>query len=511
MLLDSEAQSGTVIQSGDSCLPSDCGDNSTSYSIIVNGSVLELVGREITGYIPELNFAARFPEVTVAVDNAPIQFETLYSTFTTTVAINLRLPGSISSIQPPSGQRGTRVTIMGVNLLGIGRGVQLSRVFLGGNEAEILNDPAPSQVQIVVKATSGILGDSSIQINSTQQLTFNTGVMTLDGPYTSSDGQWTQLEDGVVESIIPPAAPGGKEVLLCGQRLTGGGETIISVSLAGQISSDFNVTAFESFREGLPNDECIRVIPPIVTVPVGGLRGNVVLITNTEAVVESTVEFSYATIQSITPFDGQFGTRVTISGIELLSGYSPSSVTPEVYLVGVKATVVSFNSSVVVVQANMAPTPQLSSGGVETGNIFGIMGTVEIVVSSPSLTFLSFNVTMDMGWTYLIPGDVMSVDPVEGQYGTLITLRGTNLLGYGQFITHATFDGVNGTVMSSSDNTVVLRAPDLETVGSVSIVLFADTGAQVTGAEFQYLVRGEITSVTPDRGQSGTLGEITTL
>jgi len=99
---------------------------------------------------------------------------------------------------------------------------------------------------------------------------------------------------------------------------------------------------------------------------------------------------------------GRFGTRVTITGVSLLSGYD--SVTPEVYLSGVRANVLSSNSSTIVVQAQMPPEidPGLSMG--LQHNIFGVRGPVEIVVDGPFS--LTFNVSIDVAWMYQCPGEI---------------------------------------------------------------------------------------------------------
>jgi len=93
---------------------------------------------------------------------------------------------------------------------------------------------------------------------------------------------------------------------------------------------------------------------------------------------------------------GQVGTRVTITGVSLLSGYD--SVTPEVYLSGVRANVLSSNSSTIVVQAQTSPELNLwFSMGLQRG-------PVEIVVDGPFS--LTFNVSINSAWMYECPGEI---------------------------------------------------------------------------------------------------------
>ena len=475
-----------------------------NYRVTVGGLNLEL----LQDPMPQgAEFFARFPNSDTAMDGAKVNIVSDYATYVTTASIDFSLPGTIMSIVPSSGQRGTRVTIIGNNLLGVGdtSDPRATEVELGGSLAAI---DSFSQTEITVITATGIPNESLVRINTTQEVFSRQGISVVDfcGPYTYADGLWTQLEDGVLTDVVPPAAQAGRTVFLCGQRLLGGRNETAEVTLSGQPvpTADFSVTPFSG-----PGVECINVTVPEAAIPEEGISGTVTLVADSEAIVESASEnvtFSYAIIRSVSPNTGQFGTRVTIRGLELLSGYA---VEPEVYLAGVQATVLSASSSMIVVQAEMPPEP--TSGMMELGlDLFGMSGDVEIIVNSTGLFAGSlFTVSSEGAWTYETQGEIEEVIPPFGQYGTLLNITGTNLLGYGTSIIRVTVNGTEAMVNEDFTNeTVIIEAPDLDGVGLVTIVIFADTGAQVIGEnQFEYRERGRIDTVSPESGQNGTNGE----
>ena len=497
------AQPGTTINVR-GCFPSECGDNSTMYSTMVGDLTLELLAEPTT-----IDFLARFPNNDTAMDSAAVSIVSDYQTYMTTANIDFFLPGTIMNVQPSSGQNGTRVTITGDNLLGVGDAdrLRVTRVEVGGSLAAIVSF---DQTEIVVIANTGTPSESLIRINTTQTVIgrLDESLGDFDGPYIYVDGLWTQLENGVVTEVVPPAAQSGRTVSLCGQRLLGGGNEILQVNLAGQIvpMGDFLPTPFS-----MSGVECINVTVPETTLPDEGISDTVMLTADSGAIVQSEsadVTFSYAVITSVSPSMGQFGTEVTIQGLELLSGYSAE---PNVYLAGVRATVRSSSDSTIIVQAEMPPDPEPTSGMMEPeSDIFGMSGDVEVTVNSTgSFAGLRFTVSAEGAWTYETPGEIEEVIPPFGQYGTLVTITGTNLFGYGTSIIRVTVNGTDAIVNNFSNEMVIVEAPNLSGVGLVPIVIFSDTGAQVIGEnQFEYRERGRIDAVAPDSGQNGTYGEL---
>ena len=111
-------------------------------------------------------------------------------------------------------------------------------------------------------------------------------------------------------------------------------------------------------------------------------------------------------------------------------------------------------------------------------------------------------------WTYLVEGQVTNIMPPEGQEGTRVTITGTNLLGGGSNVSEIFLDGVQGRVDSASSTRATVVMGGIETrrrdfyAGQVYIM--ADTGAVVTGGQYQHRVSGVITNFSPRQGRQGT-------
>ena len=434
-------------------------------------------------------FVVRLPDTDTDYDDAELFIQTFYSLLPTNTRVNFRRSPPITNISLNTGQRGTRVVITGERLLGFGEGtVELNQVLIGSSYAEIDSN---NLTHISARVASGVPGSNAILVNTTQTISGNR----YNGPYTSSNSLWTQLEDGVVSEIIPPAAQTNGTVRICGERLLGGGVSIDSITLADQQVETFG----EVVAEG-GSLECIEVRVPNISSPEDVPPGGVRIESDTGAIVESfsNVSFTYAIITDITPSQGQVGTEVTISGIGLLSGYPDLS--PTVSLAGTEATVLSNSSERIVVRVQ---DPETTGSG--ELNLFNIAGDTVVTVTRDGA---ELSVSLADSWQYLEPGTIEAVQPVFGQFGTRITLTGTNLLGYGSSLREVRIDGSPAEIMSESNSEVVINAPDIETIGFVNITLEANNGALVSleGA-FEYRPRGVITDLNPPSGQNGTFGE----
>ena len=441
------------------------------------------------------------------MEGASFVISTQYQEFTLQRSLNVDLfrPGTITSITPSQGQRGTRVTIRGQRLLGRGDFISLSRILLGQIEADFAEDPDRNSETIEIRAgIGGIPGNVSLTLNTTHN--FPNEMMPFPGPYLYLENAWVQLEDGIVRDIIPAAAQPGRTVLLCGNRLLGGGTTIRTLLLAGETFSVLNSTpmAFTSLMS--TSQECIMAVVPTPTAV--GTTGRAILEADTGALVESSNNFTFAGITSIMPQSGQPGTIVTISGVALLSGFN--TATPTVYLNGVQATLMTYSSTSIIVRAANPPAP-VGSGMMSTlDDLFGTAGDVSIVVDGNNITNLNtFSVSMESAWTYLAPGQITSISPNFGQFQTRIFINGTNLLGYGSSLVRATIGGVNATIETTTISQVVLLTPDLgSNRQNATIMLFSDSGAVIIGENlFNYREQGMIVSTVPSQGQNGTYGE----
>ena len=481
------AQPGTIIQTDtqtDACLPPDCGDISESYNVTISGQRLQTLRAS------DVSFAVRFPDTNTSILEE-LTIQTMFYEYTIpNTQVDFMTPVPIDSITPNTGQRGTRVQIRGSNLLGIGDGIIIiTEVYVGGSRANISSQ---NSMLVEARVNSGIPGSTSIRINTTQTIeySFNREELTFDGPYTYSNNLWTQLEDGRVLEVIPPARQIGKNVTICGVRLLGGGNEVRYLRLANQ-----NVSVFSDIFSG-----CIEAVVPEVPNPESGISGGVLIEADTGALVESSsdVQFTYAAITSISPNDGQVGTRVTISGVELLSGYDTK---PRVYLSDIVASVESYSSESIVVRAGDPSDGFESGSGFDLDPIINVAGNISIVVNA------IYIVCATRQWTYLEAGEITNVEPLFGQYGTQITLQGTNLFGYGSNVNDAFIGNESSTIVRRSNEEIVLRAPNISTLGLVDIRLISNTGAEVRREEaFEYRQRGIISSVTPTSGQNGTYG-----
>jgi len=112
-------------------------------------------------------------------------------------------------------------------------------------------------------------------------------------------------------------------------------------------------------------------------------------------------------IESVTPNWGQFGTRVTIFGTNLLGGGSYFS---NITLRGIPVIdVVSFNNSYAIVTAASFPSSHNETGA----------------VTLQSNTFAQ--VTRANSWTYVSEASFLSISPTTIHGGTFVTLVGTGL------------------------------------------------------------------------------------
>ena len=482
-------QPGTIAAtSTPSCLPHSCGDNSTDYEVIVNGHQLQKFSTTRQAFV------VRFPDTSVSFPPSHFSIQTSYSLHISTgdQVMFMESP-PITSISPPMGQRGTRVVIEGENLEGYGEGtVSISRVVIGGSPADF---NVSNSTHVCARLNSGTPNSTSIGINTTQMI----GSDMYDGPYTYSNDLWTQLEDGVVTKLLPPAAQIGKSLSICGERLLGGGNIVTAVTVAGQTVVIFSEVGPNQNSGGPP--ECINATVPDIPNPQGIVSGSIVIEADTGALVESlnNIAFTYASITSVNPSQGQVGTEVTITGIELLSGYS--DLEPTVYLSDVEATILNASDNTVIVRVE-------DPGSSGSGNFLS-PNTAGDVIVTVTRNGQDYSVSMSDGWTYLEAGIIEQVEPGFGQIGTRITINGTNLLGYGSNLREALIGNANATIISNTDTIVVLDAPDISFLGFVDIVLVSDNGARVSREQaFEYRERGIITGLNPSSGQIGTRGKL---
>ena len=200
--------------------------------------------------------------------------------------------------------------------------------------------------------------------------------------------------------------------------------------------------------------------------------------------------FKEVAIASIPNFLCTSCCAVTINGSSL-TGYGQRVVS--VRFGNISATILSNSndSSLIQVQVGAFNVPRNTSVTVTLQSSSGA-----VVTSTPVV------------WTYLVPGSIQTISPMEGQLGTIVTINGTNLLGYGNNITGVQLGSANVSIISSNNTAVVVQVTG-GSVGNGSVVLTADTGAMVTSSEVLWNLRpaGMVDLINPTRGQSGTIGK----
>ena len=363
--------------------------------------------------------------------------------------------GNVSTISPAVGQNGTKVKISGMGFETLGA---VSRITLAGIEATL-----------VEKVT-----DTSITVEAGRPDVFEEfyGEVIIEavlGTIITGDPIFTYLQEGYIYRANPPQGQMQTQVVISGEGLFGGGSSLETVYLAG-IKADIN--------ENESNKSFVSVT--VAASERAPLVGDIILISNTGSYVRKTNGWSYVepgNISSIEPPVGQFGTRITIRGIELLSGGdSISSV-----LIG-----------------NIISYDVLSSSGTEVVARAGQPNTTETFADTVTLVSnFGGELMSSFLWTYLNSSEVTSISPTMGVGGDVVTVNSTNLLGGGTAIVRVTTAGVEAIVFKGSDDQIVFKV-GLEPNGAAiqgDIVIESDTGAlTIVNDGWKYI------SICPERG-----------
>jgi hypothetical protein len=196
--------------------------------------------------------------------------------------------------------------------------------------------------------------------------------------------------------------------------------------------------------------------------------------TGAQTAVQQILNWTFAsgsgpTISSLSPTSGQVGTPVTITGANLGSTQSTSTVTFN----GVAATPTSWSATSIVV-----PVPS----GATTGNVVVSIG------GSPSNASNGVNFTVTPP-----PPAISSVSPTSGPVGTSVTITGTNFGGT-QGTSTVTFNGTVGSPTSWSGTSIAVPVPAGATTGNVVVTV---GGVASNGVSFT------VTSICGETGQSG--------
>ena len=369
----------------------------------------------------------------------------------------------ITKIVPAKGQFKTRVTITGTILMGGGAKVAL--VTVADSAATIVSDPAKDDV-IIADLGSAAAGIGDVIVQS------NTGALA-----TLADG-FTYVAVPKITSVTPSSGQTNTKVTVVGTGMLGGGTKFTGFTFAG-------ITA------KLTSGDDTKVI---VTIQKGSAgTGTVVLTTDTGSQVTSAAnaytQLSDGSVTKVDPALGVSGSRVTITGTNLLMGSKLKTVT----LDAKAATVTSSSDTKVVVIA----------GDSDKGNAAAVILTAESGATT----------TKDTAWTYAQPGTVAKLTPAQGQVGTKIVISGASLFAGGSKVVAVTLNAVAVASISDTQSATkieVVAAAATKSDGAKDVVMTTDIGTSITGkAKWTYLEPGAIAKLEPTEGRVGTKVTIT--
>ena len=359
-------------------------------------------------------------------------------------------PGIIASVSPLKGQNGTVVNITG-NLL-YPHGDSLMIVTLAGVNALIVSSTT-SFIQVVATRPSTLKSFNGTII-----------IQAISGAVLKYEmNNFTYLQEGIIYSVTPSRGQNGTTVKIKGYNLFGGGNAIYGVWLAGIAA------------QVIPNstNECIVVTAgENLASYIDNITGDVLLVSTSGAHVRRTNGWQYTqkgVITNITPSIGQYGTKIIITGIHLLSGATGiSSVT----IGGVPIDITMSNDNVI----------RGTIGNPMTNIAFN--GLVIITSSDGGI------VVSNDTWRYNQPGFINNFTPTTGGNNAVIKITGTNLLGSGNQIVQITVVDIPVANIMFQNNTLIIAqfgisAVTLNITGTITLI--ADTGAIVHSTDMYTL------------------------
>jgi len=366
--------------------------------------------------------------------------------------------GVITSVFPSSGQVGTYVTITGERLFG--GGTALDSVSLNGLDVD----------EIVLANNTIVVVRASASLNAT------IGTVKLISNLLSiveEENAFEYLEQGVISDATPSHGQKGTTVTISGLRMLGGGATLDSIQLGGvEVLQVLNIS----------NDQVIvRADYSAVVGPV-----DVDLVADTGARLTLEDGWNYreaANISEIVPTSGHYGTIVEIVGEGFLAG-GESDAIATVHLGGIQAVISNFTNTSIFVVAQASTS--------------ALTGDVVVVATSGAIT------TLENGWTYVQAGNITSVTPAFGHVGTRVTIEGTNLLGGSVDIASVFLADVASDIISATNTKIIVAASEsVDRNGTVLLV--AQSGAEVSGLNWEYREQGVILQISPNSGQRDTV------
>jgi RHS repeat-associated protein len=347
-------------------------------------------------------------------------------------------PPLVTGISPTSGGAGTAVTVTG-------------------------SDFGPSQGSSFIRVNGGpvltVTSWSSTQIKGTVPANTTTGpvTITIDGVLSNPDVIFTTA-DPIITGITPSSGPVTTQVQING---SGFGATQGSSSIKINNTVALNVVTWS-------DSQITAIIPNTATtgpvqVTVNGIRSN----TNIYFTVPP------PQVTSISPTGGVGGTSVTVNG----SGFQATQGTSTI-VIGSSATVTSWSDTRIVATVSTSAT----TGGVSV-NVNGVTSNSDVI----------FKMTKPL---------ISGLSPSSAPAGTSLQAQ-VNGSGFGatQGTSTIAMRGANPTVVSWSDNQILVTIPAAVNTGAVTVTV----GGVLSNADVNFTVPApQVISVSPTSGVAGT-------
>ena len=286
-------------------------------------------------------------------------------------------------------------------------------------------------------------------------------------------------------SLEPLVGQSGSVIVFTGRfpPRNGDNSTVIGVQIGG-IPSDVLV---------IPTQQTLMLIVRAGPTQTAISNANVMVVSNYSSFPIAGASFTYTTPGNITmviPSQGQAGTRVIITGVNL---DVPSHTLVQVLLASKEAIIESNNNTTIVCT--------VVSGSSGNGSV-----VLNYTRDVDAVTHDGPTIVRNDSWVQLADGVINRIVPSSAAVNQTIFACGDNLLGGGSQIVSVFIGSVNATQFSNTTFTIAnltcinITLPSGLT-GSLPINLTADTGAVVRSIVNSI---ASITSVSHESGQYGT-------
>ena len=287
------------------------------------------------------------------------------------------------NITPSIGQHGTRVTI------------NFPATFDTTNGYSVLVDNIPATV---LNQTSSAATISIPRAQRSVSYVVDISVENSDGSVARLVNGFTYIAEGVINDVSPASGQQGTVVMVTGSGLLGGGDYIVTATLAG----------LDTMVTNSSNTSVILVVTSNGDNSMSAV-GDVVLLSNTGAMVillRSWTAVVPVVISTVSPVMGQFGTHVNITGSYLLQG---GLSVRSVQLAGVEVyAIIDESSTSILVRAANASA--------------NLTGPVRIELETGAYVESTVN------WTYTPRIIVSSAFPIIGAVGSTLMIRLDNVM-----------------------------------------------------------------------------------